>query len=219
MCFTPAISLSTAIIEFSLATIILLYFKKSWINSFFAIFIYVLGFYQFTEFMLCTSTNSFLWAKLGFITYTFLPALGLFFGLKINNKKRSYYSLFLIPLIFSLSALFSKNFIVYATCNRFFVSVRNVLFTNNWYYIYWAYYFEFMLLFTLLVSWRIKKEKDKKLKKIEWIILVTILVSLLGALILMVIFPTLKIMFPSVYCEFALLFSIMGLIVAWINEG
>ena len=89
MCFTPAISLTTALIEFIIATFILVKYKRYVVPVFFAILVYVLGIYQFTEFMLCTTNNAFLWAKLGFITYTFLPAIGLHFAFRLTKKVRS----------------------------------------------------------------------------------------------------------------------------------
>src|SRR3989344_2355883 len=108
MCFTPVISLSTAILEFFVATFIFIYFKKSRVNFFFIIFLYFLGFYQFSEFMLCTSGSAFFWAKIGFVTYTFLPAIGLYSVLRIINRDYKSYKLalvYLLPIIFSLIAI------------------------------------------------------------------------------------------------------------------
>ena len=121
MCFTPIVSLSTAIFEFVVATAILVFCRKSLINRFFPLLIYILGFYQFTEFMLCTSNYPFFWAKMGFVTYSFLPAVGLHFIMKLTNRKCNYITIYMVPVIFSLMAFLKPGFIIESTCTTFFV--------------------------------------------------------------------------------------------------
>jgi len=78
MCFVPKVSLATALIEFFVAGWIYFNFPKRVLTSFFAIVIFLLGFYQFTEFMLCTTGNARLWGKIGFITHSLIPAICLY---------------------------------------------------------------------------------------------------------------------------------------------
>lgn len=170
MCFTPAVSLTTAIIEWVLATILLVFFKRTNLRRYFAWLIYVLGFYQFTEFMLCTSDNTFLWAKLGFITYTFLPAMLLHSVLRILNKKARLFWIYLIPTMISLIAILNQNFITSAKCTSVFVQVRLSIISNagllqssiSW--IYLAYYFGFMAigLGLILKDYIYQKNRIKK---------------------------------------------------------
>ena len=127
MCFNPQISIFTALIEFISATFIFIRFKKTIIIKYLTLIIFLLGLYQFTEFMLCTSYNIQLWGTIGFITYTFLPPLCLVFILKYTkiNFKKSF--LFYLPAIaFSLIAIFTKNFIITGNCSTIFVAIQNI---------------------------------------------------------------------------------------------
>lgn len=232
MCFSQTISLFTAIFEFVIATSILIFFRKSLINRFSVIFVYLLGFYQFTEFMLCKFNNPILWAKLGYVTYTFLPTIILYFTIKLNKQKKHSnngnksnanaksswpYILYVIPVIFSLIAIFTKNFVVTSECSTLFVIIK--LAKNQIHSIlYTIYYFGFGALACLFLFKKLRKEKSFIKKKIYIIILLAAFVSLIAAKILIEILPSLNIMFPSIYCEFALLFSIAAIIAAELDK-
>jgi len=217
MCFTPAISLSTAILEFVVASAILLFCRKSLINKFFALLIYILGFYQFTEFMLCTSSYPFFWAKMGFITYSFLPAIGLHFVIRLTKRKFEYNILYFAPVIFSAMALLKQDFIIESVCTSFFVIVhKNIppLLVD----IYGAYYFGFILLFCYLLLNSLRKEKDDLKRKEYAVIFAATTISLTPPVVLFIIFPAFKVIFPSVYCEFAVLFTIAAIIACYLDN-
>lgn len=222
MCFTPIISLTTAIIEFIAATIILIFYKKSLMNKFWIVLIYLLGLYQFTEFMLCQTNNN-LWIILGFITYTFLPALGLNMGIRMTNSKYIKYEkiLYIMPVIFSILAIIYKENSIYSTCSTYFLTSKAVFlynFENIPFIIYILYYFGFILLTLIILSNKLKEEKNKIKKQIYLTFLISILISLIPALILLIILPSWGIMFPSIYCEFAILFTIAALISVQLNK-
>ena len=206
MCFTPAISLSTAIFEFAVATFILFYFRKATLHKSVVIFLYVLGLYQLTEFFLCTTSNPFLWAKIGFITYSFLPALGLYYALDYLRKKVYLIPIFLVPVAITIFVLIKTNFVSMAACGNFFVTTRNI-FMGHWLgVVYLVYYFGFVVLIAVfLVLHAIKKQGTKR--RIDIIVLIALVLSLLPPIVLIFILPSLKIMFPSIYCEFAVLFA------------
>ena len=217
MCFTPQVSLSTAIIEFVTGTSIWIFFRKSLVNRFCIVFLYLLGFYQFTEFMLCTSDDPVLWVKLGYITYTFLPAMGLHFAIRITDRKYKGWLLYVLPVTFSLIAIFTKDFVITSVCSTVFVIVRlckslihSLLYT--------IYYFGFIALVCFFLWNRFRKEKNLIRRKLYILVLLTVLASLISALILIVIFPSLGIMFPSIYCQFALLFAIAALVGAYLDS-
>src|SRR3989339_701403 len=189
MCFTPIISLSTAIIEFLVGTFILIRYRNTLVSVFSAIFVYVLGLYQFTEFMLCTTNNPHLWAAIGFATYTFLPAI-----------------------VFALIAILRSDFILGTTCATLYVIVR-ILFSLSgpyWpvFFVYIGYYSGYILFILYLL---IQNYKDKSLGKVyqvfTWISLITILIPL----ILICLLPALSFAFPSIYCHFSMLFTIAAI--------
>jgi hypothetical protein len=211
-----------AIFEFIIATLILLFFRRSIINNFFAVFIYVLGFYQFTEFMLCSTSYPVLWAKLGFITYTFLPAIGLHSVIAFTKKKYNLFWIYILPVLFALFALFKPDFILQSECHSCLVIVRSYFFnpqnivSSIIYFL--LYYFGFIALTFFVIIKNYKRQKSKIVKKIAILMLIAIVISLLPAVILLMIFPSLGILFPSMYCEFAVLFSIIAIIVAVLDK-
>jgi len=214
------VSLSTAAIEFLAATILLIFFKKSMRNRFYALFIYALGFYQFTEFMLCTS-NSLLWAKLGFLTYTFLPAMLLHFIIRMTNIKFKNILLYIFPVIFSVISLIEKNFIILGECTRYFVSVQTMVsFAQNkiLFFSYVTYYFGFIIFSCFLLNKKYKKERNKIKRIIYFLMLIAILATLIPPITLFLIFPSFGVVFPSLYCEFAVLSTFAALLSAWIDR-
>ncbi len=213
MCFTPTISLSTAIFEFLVATFLLFYYKQSRFRVI-TIFIYLLGLYQFTEFMLCISGNS-LWAKIGFITYTFLPAVALKFCLDYVNKKSQSILVFAPPFLFSLFALFEPNFITNSSCETYFVTVKHLFYNPANTLLatfYLTYYLGFIAFTSYLLVKHYKNAKNKFYKKIDITVLLGIFVSLVPAILLLFIFPSLSMQFPSIYCQFAIVFTISAII-------
>jgi hypothetical protein len=223
MCFTPAVSLTTAIIEWVLATVLLVFFKRTSLRGYFAWIIYVLGFYQFTEFMLCTSDSAFLWAKLGFITYTFLPALVLQSVLRIARKNAKLFWIYIIPFGFSLVALLNSEFISSAKCTSVFVQVRLALIDNagllqtvvSW--IYLLYYFGFMAIALALIIKDYAHQKNKIKKRIRFVAFIGIFMMLVPTFVLMVVLPRLDAGFPSILCGFALFFAIATFVIAYLE--
>lgn len=208
MCFTPWVSLFTSLLEFAVATFILVRYRSYLVPAFSAIFIYILGLYQFTEFMLCTGNNAVLWATFGFVAYTLLPAIGLHMTTRFTHEKFNSYLLYLPPVVFSLVAFLKNDFILEVGCDRVFV-MATTIFTNPVnvlsHSLYLIYYFGFLLITCFLLASHIKRNKMRKIY-LWWVNLFILTVA--APVVLIVILPGLQIKLPSVYCEFALLFSI-----------
>jgi len=221
MCFTPVISISTAIFHFVIATWILLYFKKSSLNKTIVVVIYFLGLYQFTEFMLCTSSNPFLWAKIGFITYTFIPAFVLEFCLIHTKKAYDRIVIYAIPIIFSLIVLFKENVFSEATCGEYFVIVRHIFFGPENVIptlMYGAYYLGFFIIGSYFLYRHFKRVRSKIKKEVDVDVVIGIFICLIPALILLFVFPVLYIRFASIYCQFGILFTIFVLLALHVDS-
>jgi hypothetical protein len=221
MCFTPKVSLTTATIELIVACIIFLKFNRSKIAKYIALFVFLLGFYQFTEFMLCTTGNAQLWGSLGFITYTILPALGLHLTSRYTDHKFNIVPIYIPMFIFILIALLDPAFVVYGSCSKFFVSVmtyfsltENVVATL----LYWGYYFGYIGLMLGLLLRRFKKEKNEAKARNHLLILLTIILVIIPPFVLINMFPSLSIAFPSVYCQFALVYAVVALIGVYLDD-
>jgi hypothetical protein len=221
VCFTPIVSFSTFVIEFIIATAILVFFRRSIFKIYLVTLIYLLGFYQLTEFMLCTFGNPDLWVKLGFITYTILPALGLDFVTRITNWKHKSMLVYIPAIVFSLIAIFAKNFVIQSGCSTFFVIAKTMMLgiskpiqTAS----YWAYYVGFIIIICFILGSKFRKEKNPMKKKIYWLIFLASFFTLVPALVLFIILPSIGIMLVSIYCEFAVLITIVAIIGAYLNH-
>ncbi|MCK5624268.1 hypothetical protein KAI04_00310 [Candidatus Pacearchaeota archaeon] len=223
MCFTPIVSISIAIVEFTLASILLLFFPKSEFRNFFAIFIYLLGLYQFTEFMLC-SGNAIFWAMAGFVTYSFLPAISLHAVLRIFKKKFNIIWVYLIPSFASFFAIITPGFIIKASCEKYFISVETIMTSSPSllllisFMIYIAYYFGFLFFVYFIILKDYSKQKNKIKREIELIEMISILLMVIPTLVLLIIFPVFGIMFPSVLCAFGIFVAISAFIGVYLKN-
>lgn len=168
MCFTPIVSISTAAIEFWISLYLFYRILDKKLYPI-AIFIFLLWLYQFTEFMLCTSNNTFIWARIGFATYTFMPMLlyNFFVNASGNKIKPIHY---IIPVFFSWLALFYPNFINYTSCNTLHVTVESMIFNKNLglMSLYLLYYLSYPIYSVYIFSKKIKVA-DMNLKSKLWI--------------------------------------------------
>ena len=215
MCFTPPVSFATFAIEWILAFIVLSRINKNpkdkKIYLLGAVLLFLLGLYQFTEFMLCITNGIYFWATAGFLAYNFLPALALHLSLiltKAKTEKKHIFLIYIIPIVYSIYAIISPNFTASATCRPLFIYVE-----RGWdpmtAWIYEAYYFLFILISTLIFSKAIKKAQTKHEKKILILGASGLLGFTIPTLILLLILPDLGIIFPSVYCHFAIIYAIL----------
>ena len=124
----------------------------------------------------------------------------------------------MMPVIFSLMALFKPGFIIESTCTTFFVIVIKDLFNSLFTYIYGLYYFGFIMLFCYFLLKSFNKEKNQLKRKSYAVIFAATLITLLPAVVLFIIFPAFKVIFPSVYCEFAVLFTAAAIIASYLDN-
>lgn len=222
MCFVPKISLATAIIELLTAGWIYYRFPKKTLSFFFTLIIFLLGLYQLTEFMLCTVGQAEIWGKLGFIVYTLIPAVTVFYTFTLVFKKPKFILVFAPALFFIITAIIDQNFIIQGTCSTMFVTVRNKFsFPDSRilpFSIYAVYYYSYLAAATACLFFGIIKSKDKNQNFLFLLMLVSIFLTLFPPLILIIIFPSLGIKFPSVYCQFAMVLTLTAVIGLYIDN-
>jgi len=224
MCFTPAISLTSAIIEFALAAVMIFFFKKSKLKNFLTVFIILLGLYQISEFMLCTSSSPKFWAAFGFLIYLFLPALGLHSALFFTNRKRNLFLLYVIPIVASIIVFSIPNFITVARCDGVFIYVSTAFTISSslpfaiFYYLYVAYYFIFLISIGLVLLYEAKKRENKLLRQMNYVFLIGIGLAVLPTFVLLVLFPSIRWNFPSVLCAFAIFMAIAMVFAMYLKD-
>jgi len=208
MCFTPSISLSIFLIEWVLGFIVLSKRPKNALRKMYtlaAVLLFFLGAHQFTQFMFCVSGDFELWGTLGFLAYNFLPAIGLHWAHALIKRKAGMFYVYFLPVIFSLIAIMTPNFVREAGCSSYFITAEHS-WTGIIAGIYDMYYFGFII-YTAYLMFKayMAKGKDWKIVRVGFI---GILAFTVPTFILVEVFPSLHIMFPSILCEFAVLFAL-----------
>ncbi len=219
MCFTPAVSIITALIEWLLAFVLVWRFGKSRLTKYLALALFLLGFYQFTEFMLCMSNNAELWGTAAFIAYTFLPAIGLGAVLAYLGKKVHSELIYGLPTVFVLSALIARPFIVKGKCETIFVTILTI-FSESWAsMIYIAYYFGFLIIMCCLLSREYYNTRNARRRKVCILLVASVLLMTIPTIIVVAIFPALEIRAGSVLCHFALLTAVASFAAVVVDSG
>lgn len=213
MCYTPTVSLATAVIEFALAIFIPWRYRRASLRYVYAVLIFLLGAYQFTEFLLCTTDYPELWVKTGFVIYTFLPALGLHAVFKyLKYDFKSIVLIYLLPILFSFMAISSEN-IAAGTCNAIFITTKLSMMKNAWIFLSYAAYYAGFIIWASVMAFNLYLKNRKNLKQKMYITFpIAVLLMSLPTFILITIFPFLEIRFPSILCHFALLLALTALV-------
>lgn len=225
MCYNPTVSITTAIIEWTLATIIPFKYPKNRTRFFSSALMFFLGLYQFTEFMFCRTNQADLWMRLGFMAYSLLPAIGLHTTLYYFKIKINLFWIYIVPAVYIIGAAMANNFMVENKCHDIFVTARNIFsninspFSSVRFGIYCAYYFSFILISCLVCIRAYMKESNHKKQKVILAFPTAVFLMSFPTFILIVLFPALNIQFPSILCHFGLLLALMIFIGArWDNE-
>ena len=108
-CFSPPIMIATFLIEIMLAIHTLVYYKLSAVTRLAAGILICLGLFQLAEYNICEGSFGFdglAWARLGFVSITLLPPMGLHLATKLaGTKQRS-----LVAGSYALGAAFASYF-------------------------------------------------------------------------------------------------------------
>lgn len=207
MCFTPEISFATFVIEVLLGVWILKKNPKKTLNQVGAAILFILGAYQLIEFMLCISGDPIFWGRMASLAYTFFPALGVHWVYALRNKKVNMTLIYSLPIIFSTLILTTVNFVQSTSCDRYFITI-----IYEWptilSYAYGLYYWLFLLIGGGMLIYYLVNENNKRRRQIYAWGLIGFLSFTLPVYLLIVLFPELGLSFPSILCEFALLFGI-----------
>jgi hypothetical protein len=174
--------------------------------------------------MLCATGDANLWVRAGFVTYSFLPAVGVHFVMTMINSKHRWISwlLYAFPAVFSVVAIFFKDFVEEGVCNTIFVTARTWFYMpdkNPWASaIYGAYYYIFIITAVLIALVGHFKEKNR-MKRIYYMMgMMGISLITISPFIFIILLPAYRVSFPSIYCEFALAFAIIGFVASFLDH-
>lgn len=108
-CFSPPVMLATFVIEFVLAIYVVWRYKMNLLTRLVTALLICLGLFQLAEFMICggLGLNTADWSRLGYISITLLPALGLHIVSVLSGRRQPY----LIGTAYGMAALSVLYFI------------------------------------------------------------------------------------------------------------
>jgi hypothetical protein len=207
-CFSPPVMLATFLIEFGLAIYVLWRYKSTEISRLVVLMLLLLGLFQLTEFMICggLGLSHIEWARIGYVSITLLPAVGIHLILSVSKVKMrpllllaygtaaAYVYYFALMTDSVISKVCSTNYAVFETHG-----IPGVL--------YIFYYYGWLLAAIALGAY-IARKKPKLTRVLRWIaigycafIIPTTLANILDSSTLNAI--------PSVMCGFAVLLAIV----------
>lgn len=204
-CFTPLVTLITFIIEVAFAFYVFLRYRKSLFGKLSIIFLLLLGIFQLSEYSICGGGHSLLWSKVGYLTITFLPVIGLHLISLVTKKSRLLKSGYVIAAIFAVIILIVPGIFLGVSCTgRYLIFDTSDIFD----YFYVIYYVGFLLigLFKLFYSWA-RGTGNRYI--IKWI-MIGYLLFMIPMLILYVFVSSTQAAVPSIMCGFALLAAIVS---------
>ena len=217
MCFAPYISLSTFIIEITLATFFLLKNPKDKLNKTIALIAFLLGFYQLNEFLICT-TGFNIFTKLALITVAILPSLAITYTLIILRKKINiiwHILLYTPSAFFILITIISSIYKQPAICSTVFIQYPYAGLIGKF---FGLYYLLFLLASIILFYYASFKTTSIYEKRLHHLGILGILIFTIPTFIFLLFLPALQIQTSSILCEFALLLAIELIIVIWYKE-
>lgn len=204
-CFTPPVSFATFIVEFAFAFYVFFKYKATPFSRLCIITLICLGLFQLSEFMICKTPYIDPALKMGYISITLLPALGLHIISIITKRwKPLVYLAYIAAAGLCTAAVFVPNVAFIASCQPHYVEIAsNSLFG----FLHSLYYGIFMFL-GIFALWRsiVKHIGDSNQEK--WMI-TSYLVFVIPALLLSYLKLIAHLATASVMCGFALITAII----------
>lgn len=204
-CFTPPVSFATFIIEFAFAFYVFFRYKATPFSRLCIVTLLCLGLFQLSEFMICKSPYIDFALKMGYISITLLPALGLHIIAIITRRwKPLVYLAYITAVGLCAAAVFVPNVAFIASCQPHYVEIdSNSVFS----FLHSLYYGVFMFL-GIFALWRsiVKRIGDSKQEK--WMI-ASYLVFIIPALVLSYLNLIAHLATASVMCGLALITALI----------
>lgn len=207
MCFSPPVMLATFLFEFGALFYILWRYNMNTPAKLITIVLAALGIFQLSEYMVCggLGMHGGEWARLGYISITALPALGVHLVYSIAKKKAGWlvYGAYASMAAFMVYFLLLPGGISTLECRPNY-AVFNFDMTSS--VIYGLYYFLWLIIGTSLAwSWSNKQPKEKL--ALRWMTIGYILFIVPSCAVALVN-PVTIAGFPSIMCGFAVLLAI-----------
>lgn len=209
-CFSPLVMIATFVIEIALAAWTIVRYKQTTVTRLAVALLFFLATFQLAEYLVCQKLggDALLWSRIGFISITMLPPLGIHLTYVLAGAKKR-------PLVwpaYMLAALFVAFF---ALAGR---SLDGHACTGNYVIfqvapgfggLYGLYYYV-LLIVTLLLGWYfIRSTRKKEVKKALRALMFGYAVFLIPTTTVSLMKPETVSAIPSIMCGFAVLLALV----------
>lgn len=196
---------------FLLETVACVYALVRWGQGVFGaltvLFLLCLGVFQWSEYAICKGGDPILWAKIGYVAITWLPAIGLHLVSIVTYKTRWIWFAWGCAALFAAGIILSPDIFMNAVCTgRYVVFTTHTLFSKayGFYYLGILCASVFVLLYALY-----HKKGDRTL--LSWMLL-SFLSFIVPTGILTLISVNTRNGIPSIMCGFALLAALITVV-------
>lgn len=209
-CFSPPVMVATFIIEFSLLLYVMIRYKLNKYTRLIAALLLFLALFQLAEYKICTDLNADtdLWTRLGFVSITMLPALGMHLCLTIAN--RGWWALRILAYATTAGFIglfaFGQQTFIGQVCGGNYVIFQLESAVSSLYYLY---YYGWLLITIILAFYFYTQTGNKNIRRALKLLIIGYLVFLVPTTIINTYSPITKAGVPSIMCGFALIFALI----------
>lgn len=198
--FDGLLSLFIASIEFIFVINLLIFSKKNEVNKLVIILLFVLGLYQFIEFLICgVGFNTSLWSYLALLTVSFMPPLSLLIVLKFYNYNSKLNLLLFLPALFFA-------FYYPLVIDQFTVSNCTVIYVSYNYplgFLYGIFYYLPILAAIILLFYKTYINVDRQKIKLSRLLFIGFTITFIPAFMFTRLVPNMLEAVESIICTFA----------------
>lgn len=206
-CFSPPIMLLTFLFEFGAALYVIWRYKKDTLSKLVIAMLLALGTFQLAEYMICggLGLHGAEWARLGYVSITLLPALGIHLIATIAGKKSPLLigTAYASMVAFATYFAFAPGAINFHECRPNY-AVFNIDQINVW--LYGTYYYGWLIIGTVL-AWYWSRD-NKNQKALFWMA-AGYLLFMLPTATASLIDPSTRAGIPSIMCGFAVILAVV----------
>jgi len=207
-CFSPPVMLATFLIEFGLAFYTIWRYKLTTVSRLATTMLLGLGTFQLAEYMVCGGLGwtGAEWSRLGYISITLLPAVGLHLISALAGKKSTYLigGAYLSCVAFAVFFALAPGAVNFQECRPNY-AVFHVDKTN--YFFYTLYYYGWLFA-GIFLALRWAKQVPKKKARALYAMAIGYVLFMLPTTTVNLIDPSTIAGIPSIMCGFAILLAV-----------
>lgn len=216
-CFSPLAMIVTFALEIILAIYTIVRYKLNAVVRLVVAMLVFLAIFQLAEYMVCKGAphDSLVWSRIGFVSITMLPPLGLHLTFVLSKASRWLSWGVLLPayasaVLFILFFWLAKDALTGNQCLGNYV-IFQIAEGRGW--LYGLYYYGWILASLISGAYFIRRTQQMRQRRAMILLLISYLAFLLPTATANIVSPQTLNAIPSVMCGFAVILALMLVIV------